>query len=124
MSKPSSRAGIRMPTVAENRAITKAARADPDAQPLSRAQLRAMVPMRTLKTLRTNAPVEAGRSPVGTDANAPVTNPSTSPATKKSALSIRYSPEVVAYFKAKGDGWQARMDAVLCAYVKRQTRRR
>jgi uncharacterized protein (DUF4415 family) len=35
----------------------------------------------------------------------------------KVSVTVRYSPEVVAYFKATGDGWQARMDAVLREYV-------
>ena len=32
---------------------------------------------------------------------------------KKVLLSIRYSPEVVEYFKATGEGWQSRMDEAL-----------
>ncbi len=40
----------------------------------------------------------------------------------KILLSVRYSPEVVAYFKATGEGWQARMDDVLRDYVVRQSR--
>lgn len=39
----------------------------------------------------------------------------------KTLLSVRYSPEVVAYFRATGEGWQARMDAVLKAHVREQT---
>lgn len=35
----------------------------------------------------------------------------------KQAVSIRLSPEVVAYFKAAGPGWQTRIDAVLREYV-------
>jgi uncharacterized protein (DUF4415 family) len=31
----------------------------------------------------------------------------------KVLLSIRYSPEVVAYFKSTGKGWQKRMDDAL-----------
>ena len=31
--------------------------------------------------------------------------------------SIRYSPEVLNYFKSFGVGWQARMDAALKEYV-------
>jgi uncharacterized protein (DUF4415 family) len=41
---------------------------------------------------------------------------------KKVLLSVRYSPEVVAYFKSTGEGWQARMDSVLKEYVARQSR--
>ena len=36
---------------------------------------------------------------------------------KKQLVSIRYSPEVIDYFRASGAGWQARMDAVLKDYV-------
>jgi uncharacterized protein (DUF4415 family) len=32
---------------------------------------------------------------------------------KKVLLSVRYSPEVVEYFKALGEGWQTRMDEAL-----------
>jgi uncharacterized protein (DUF4415 family) len=32
---------------------------------------------------------------------------------KKVLLSVRYSPEVVEYFKSTGEGWQARMDEAL-----------
>ena len=40
-------------------------------------------------------------------------------ANRKVLLSVRYSPEVVAYFRQTGEGWQARMDAVLREYVQR-----
>lgn len=39
---------------------------------------------------------------------------------KKILLSVRYSPEVVEYFKATGEGWQARMDEVLKKWVARR----
>jgi uncharacterized protein (DUF4415 family) len=32
---------------------------------------------------------------------------------KKVLLSVRYSPEVVTYFKSTGEGWQTRMDEAL-----------
>lgn len=35
----------------------------------------------------------------------------------KILLSVRYSPDVVTYFKASGSGWQARMDAALKEYI-------
>ncbi|MFN9644257.1 MAG: BrnA antitoxin family protein [Cyanobacteriota bacterium] len=41
-------------------------------------------------------------------------------ANKQQLVSIRYSPEVVGYFKASGAGWQARIDAVLKEYVRTQ----
>ena len=37
---------------------------------------------------------------------------------RKILLSVRYSPEVVEYFRAMGDGWQSRMDDVLKDWVR------
>jgi uncharacterized protein (DUF4415 family) len=37
---------------------------------------------------------------------------------KKMLLSVRYSPEVVDYFRATGEGWQARMDTALKEWIK------
>ena len=37
---------------------------------------------------------------------------------RKVLLSVRYSPEVIAYFRATGRGWQSRMDDVLKEWVK------
>lgn len=87
-----------MPSVAEDKLITAAAKADPDAQPLTAKQLNAMVP---LKSLRGRPKSE----------------------NKKLLVSVRYSPEVVAYFKSTGEGWQSRMDGVLQQYVESQSRR-
>ncbi len=98
MSKIAKRPKIVMPTPEEDRAINAAAKADPDAQPLSPKQLRTMVPMRALR----------GRP---------------RSENKKLLLSVRYSQEVVAYFKSTGEGWQSRMDAVLREYVARRSRR-
>ncbi|MEX8496467.1 BrnA antitoxin family protein [Leptothrix ochracea] len=92
MSKDLQRPSIVMPTVDEDRAITAASKGDPDAQPLTPQQLKAMVPMATLR----------GRP---------------KSENKKLLVSVRYSPEVVAYFKSTGDGWQSRMDGVLREYV-------
>jgi uncharacterized protein (DUF4415 family) len=44
-------------------------------------------------------------------------------ANKKQLVSIRYSPEVIAYFKASGAGWQARMNAALKEYVEAHSTR-
>ena len=98
MSKAVKRPVITVPTVAQDKAITAAAKADPDAQPLTPAQLNAMVPLRNLR----------GRPKSE--------NP-------KQLVSVRYSQEVLAFFKATGDGWQSRMDGVLRDYVTRQTRK-
>lgn len=98
MSRVPKRPPVVMPTVAEDRAITAAARADPDAQPLTPKQLQSMVP---LKAVRGRPKSE----------------------NKKLLVSVRYSPEVVAYFKSTGEGWQSRMDGVLQQYVARHSRR-
>lgn len=97
MSKVSERSTIVMPTVAEDKAITAAAKSDPDAQPLTPKQLKAMVPMPALR----------GRP---------------KSENKKLLVSVRYSREVVEYFKSTGEGWQSRMDGVLLEYVARHTR--
>jgi uncharacterized protein (DUF4415 family) len=98
MSKAYKRPAVAMPTVAEDRIITSAAKSDPDALPLTPRQLKAMVPLRTLR----------GRPKSD--------NP-------KQLVSVRYSQEVLAYFKSTGEGWQSRMDGVLRDYVSRQVRR-
>lgn len=97
MSRTAKRLAIQMPTVEEDRAITAAAKADPEAQPLTPKQLDAMVPMKSLR----------GRPKA---------------ASTKQLVSIRYSPEVIEYFKSTGEGWQARMDGVLRRYVARHSR--
>lgn len=68
-----------MPSAQEDKAITAAAKADPDAQPLTPKRLKAMIPMRALR----------GRP---------------KPESPKQLVSVRYSPEVLAYFKSTGDG--------------------
>ena len=97
MSKTSKPSAIRFPNPEEDAAIVAAAKADPDAQPLTDEQLQAMVPMRAVR----GRPKSASR---------------------KQLLSVRYSPEVIEYFKSTGEGWQARMDEVLRDYVARQFR--
>ncbi|MFO1205336.1 MAG: BrnA antitoxin family protein [Burkholderiales bacterium] len=87
-----------MPTPEEDAAITAAAKSDHDAKPLTPQQLKAMVPIRALR----GRPKSESR---------------------KLLVSVRYSPEVVEYFKSTGEGWQSRMDGVLRKYVARQSRR-
>ncbi|MBI4754701.1 MAG: BrnA antitoxin family protein [Betaproteobacteria bacterium] len=98
MSKIPKRPAVHMPTAEEDKAITAAARSDPDAQPLTPRQLKAMVPMRSVR----GRPKSENR---------------------KLLVSVRYSPEVVAYFKSTGEGWQSLMDSVLREYVARHSRR-
>ena len=98
MSKVSKRPSVVMPTVLQDRVINAAAKADPDAQPLTAKQLKSMVPMRALRGRPKSA------------------NP-------KQLVSVRYSAEVIEYFKSTGEGWQSRMDGVLRQYVTRHSRR-
>ena len=95
MSKVPKHPVVVMPTEAEDKVITAAARNDPDALPLTPRQLKSMVPLRTLR----------GRPKSDN---------------KKLLVSVRYSPEVVAYFKSTGEGWQSRMDEALREYVKQR----
>jgi uncharacterized protein (DUF4415 family) len=97
MSKAKKNLPIEMPSVSEDRRITAAAKTDADAQPLTPAQLKAMVPLRSLR----------GRP---------------KSENKKMLVSVRYSPEVLAFFRATGEGWQARMDGVLRQYVQKHSR--
>ena len=41
----------------------------------------------------------------------------------KVLLSVRYSREVVDFFRSTGDGWQSRMDGALKEYVAQHSRR-
>ena len=84
------------PSNTEDAAITAAALKDPDNPPFSDAELASLRPRR-------------GRPPK--------TRP-------KTQVSIRYSPDVIEFFKAGGEGWQARMDHVLSQYVHTQKRNR
>jgi uncharacterized protein (DUF4415 family) len=92
MSKRLKKINLMMPTLEDDRLITQAAESDPDALPLTDEQMRAMVSIRVVR----------GRPKL---------------ANKKQLVSIRYSPEVIDYFRSSGAGWQARMDAVLKVYV-------
>lgn len=83
---------ISIPSEAEDVLLMKAAQADPDAQPLTDAQLAAMKPLKNLR----------GRP---------------KSAQTKTLVSIRYNPEVIDFFKSTGDGWQSRMNEVLTEYV-------
>jgi uncharacterized protein (DUF4415 family) len=41
----------------------------------------------------------------------------------KISITVRYSPEVVSYFKGSGKGWQIRMDEALKQWIKKHPRR-
>lgn len=96
MSRVSKRPAVRVLSVAEDKAVTAAAKSDPDAQPLMHTQLKAMVLLRSLR----------GRP---------------KSVNKKQLLSVRYCPEVVACFKFTGDGRQSRMGGVRRQYVARHS---
>ena len=97
MSKISERPTVLMPTVEEDKAITAAARSDPDAQPLTPQQLKSMRPIQAVR----------GRP---------------KSERKKLLVSVRYSQEVVEFFKSTGEGWQSRMDGVLRQNVEQHSR--
>jgi uncharacterized protein (DUF4415 family) len=97
MSKMSERPTVFMPTVEEDKVITAAARSDPDAQPLTPQQLKSMRPIQAVR----------GRP---------------KSERKKLLVSVRYSQEVVEFFKSTGEGWQSRMDGVLRQYVEQHSR--
>lgn len=99
MSKTIPKRSFVLPSVGENARILAAAKADPDAQPLTDAQLKAMVPLKSAR----------GRPKSDN---------------KKNLVSVRYSPEVIAYFRSTGEGWQARMDGVLRDYVSKHSNTR
>ncbi len=94
MSKTTKQPTVRMPSVEEDKIITTVAKADPDAQPLTPKQLREMVPLKSWH-------------------GQPTSN------SQKVLISIRCSPEVVAYFQSTGDDWQEHIDSVLRQYVDR-----
>ena len=78
-----------IPSAQEASKIHKGAESDPDAGPLSEDVLQRLCPV--------------GRPRA---------------AVHKERISIRLSPEVTAYFRSTGKGWQTRLDEALKEYVK------
>lgn len=76
---------ITLPTSEEDAAINAAALSDPDAQPLSDAELVRLRPAR-------------GRPKA---------------AIKRPMLSMRVDPDVLAHLRASGKGWQTKVNALL-----------
>jgi len=91
MIKTRSGREIIFPTAEEDAAINAAALSDPDAQPLSDAELAHLRPAR-------------GRPPV---------------AVKRPMLSMRVDPDVLAHLRASGKGWQTKVNALLRQAVER-----
>lgn len=77
------------PNDTEDQGITAAALADADNPPFSDAELAVLRPRRG-RPLKTRPKIQ---------------------------VSIRYSADVIEFFKSGGEGWQARMDGVLSRYV-------
>lgn len=84
---PKLKAGTLVPTVAEDKAITAAARRDPDARPLTDIQWKRAAPT-----------VRRGRPPL---------------AAPKQAVKLRLDPDVLAVLRASGAGWQTRVNTIL-----------
>ena len=89
---PKLKAGIIMPTPAEDAAITAAALADPDAVPVTNAEWERAKPL-----------VRRGR-PLGSGT--------------KTQVTLRLDVEVVEKFRASGDGWQTRINDALKSWVR------
>ena len=88
---PKLKTGIRLPTPAEDSAITAAAMADPDAVPFTDAEWEQVKPL-----------VRRGR-PLGSGT--------------KTQVTLRLDVEVVEKFRASGDGWQTRINEALKSWV-------
>lgn len=84
---PKLKTGTIIPTVAQDKAITAAARRDPDARPLTDAQWKAAAP-----TVRRGRPLKAA---------------------PKEQINLRLDPDVLAVLRATGPGWQTRVNTIL-----------
>lgn len=86
---------FRLNTPEEEARIQAGIAADPDTRELTDEEMAELRPLAELK-----------HAPGRPKAEAP-----------KERITIRLSPEVTAYFRATGAGWQTRLDAVLREYV-------
>lgn len=102
MTRAAARAKAREALIAmtgeEDKAMTEAALADPDARPLGEKQFDRMRPTSAADLNRRLR----GRPRLQTP---------------KRLVSLRLDPDVVTRFRATGPGWQSRIDAVLRAHL-------
>ncbi len=82
---------MQLPTAAEDAAITAAAMSDPDAHPFTDAEWEQVKPL-----VRRGCPLGSGT---------------------KAQVTLRLDVEVLAKFKASGDGWQTRINDALKSWV-------
>lgn len=93
-----------MPTPEEDAAITAAAMSDPDNPPLSeeffkRARPAAEVLPQLVGEVNAKVLLKKRGRPVGTG--------------KKEQITVRFDTDIIEAFKARGDGWQTRMNDAL-----------
>jgi uncharacterized protein (DUF4415 family) len=93
-------------TPAEDAAITAAALADPDAQPMSDERLACLKPAREVLSPALVAAFSKSKGGRPKSEN------------PKVFTGIRLSPEVAEAFRATGKGWQTRMNAALADWLK------
>ena len=93
---PALKPGTIIPTDEEDALITAAALSDPDAPPLTEADWERLKPRMRVGRPRAK--------------------------TSKVSTTIRFDPEVLAYFQSSGPGWQTRMNAALKEWMQEHPR--
>ena len=89
----------RLPTKEETQRIREGIAADPDTHELTDAEMTELRPLSNMRRSTGRPKAEA----------------------TKERVTIRLSPEVTAYFRATGKGWQTRMDGALKEWIKMLT---
>ncbi len=97
---------------AEDRRVTQAAALDPDNPPLTSEELSRFRPVAEVMPDLAKAHLQSRKRRKRPE-----------PVVRGQPLTLRLDPEVVAFFKATGRNWQARINTVLKAYVRQRIRR-